>query len=244
MRFSNPLIRRLDNEPNAVSGNPATLGSIVLKILFFLVLTGIGGFVAIKNPFPEYQLHILIGSGVVAILFPIIGMFAKNLAFLLGSIFSICQGVIVTFLSMQYASLYEGIIPIAVGITVFIFLLTLTLYATGIVKVNQRFKSIVKTLFIGSLLISGIVFISSFYTNTLTNLFLGNGAISIGISALMVIIASASMIIDFDTIAMTVKCGKDKKLEWFAAFGFTISLLWLYLRVLELVAKVMGSSDN
>lgn len=244
MSFSNPLIRRLDREPNAQSNNPAGLGSIVLKILFFLILTGVGGFVAIKNPFPDYQLHILIGACAVAVIFPIVGMFAKNLAFVLGSIYSFSQGIIVTFLSMQYASFYHGIIPIAVGITVFIFLLTLTLYATGIITVNQKFRSIVKTLFIGSILISGIVFISSFFTNTLTNIFLGNGAISIGISVLMVIVASASMIIDFDTIAMTVKYGKDKRLEWFAAFGFTISILWLYLRVLELVAKIMGNSDN
>lgn len=242
MRLSNPVLRRLDNV-TIRSSNPATLGGIIGKIFFFLILTAIGGYVSLSNPFPEYQLFFIIGAAVISLITTIVGIFAKRAAFFFGSLYAVSQGIVITYISIMYATLYKGIIPLALGITIVIFLLTITLYATGILKVNQRFKSIVKLMFIGSIVISGVVFLSSFFTPSLATLFLGNGVISIGASVFMVILASASMVMDFDTIALSVKNGRDESLEWYAAFGFTISILWLYLRVLELVAKIMKNNE-
>ena len=81
----------------------------------------------------------------------------------------------------------------------------LLLYCTGIIKVGQKFKAVVSTLFLASIVAGLLVFISSFFTDSISSIVYGNGWIGIGISAASVLIASLHLAVDFDNIAQGVE---------------------------------------
>jgi uncharacterized YccA/Bax inhibitor family protein len=82
------------------------------------------------------------------------------------------------------------------------------------------------------------------FTNALTDIFFGNGAWGVGFSALGVIIASASLVSDFNNVLVCVEERLPAKYRWITAFSLIVSILWLYLKVLELLSKIMPRSNN
>jgi uncharacterized YccA/Bax inhibitor family protein len=66
----------------------------------------------------------------------------------------------------------------------------------------------------------------------------GNGFIGIGFSLVVVVIAALTFVLDFDFIENGVESGAPKHLEWYAAFGLMVTLIWLYVELLRLLAKI------
>ncbi|HMH08526.1 MAG TPA: Bax inhibitor-1/YccA family protein, partial [Terriglobales bacterium] len=66
----------------------------------------------------------------------------------------------------------------------------------------------------------------------------GSGAIGIGFSVLVVIIAALNLVLDFDFIENGARSGAPKYMEWYAAFGLMVTLVWLYLEILRLLSKI------
>ena len=84
-------------------------------------------------------------------------------------------------------------------------------------------------------------FIMSFFGSGLPVLDIGNSSfMSIGFSLLVVIIASLNLVLDFDFIEQGAEQGAPKYMEWYAAFGLMITLVWLYIEILHLLAKLRG----
>ena len=65
-----------------------------------------------------------------------------------------------------------------------------------------------------------------------------SGIIGIGFSVFVVIIASLNLVLDFDFIEAGVEQGAPKYMEWYGAFGLMVTLIWLYLEILRLLAKL------
>jgi uncharacterized YccA/Bax inhibitor family protein len=65
-----------------------------------------------------------------------------------------------------------------------------------------------------------------------------SGAIGIGFSLFVVAIASLNLVLDFDFVEQGVAYGAPKYMEWYAAFGIMVTLVWLYLEMLRLLSKV------
>ena len=66
------------------------------------------------------------------------------------------------------------------------------------------------------------------------------GTFSIGLSIFVVIIASLNLVLDFDFIEEGAERGAPKYMEWYGAFGLMITLVWLYLEILKLLAKLQS----
>ena len=66
----------------------------------------------------------------------------------------------------------------------------------------------------------------------------GSGLIGIGFSVVVVIIASLNLVLDFDFIENAAKYGCPKYMEWYGAFGLMVTLIWLYIEILRLLAKL------
>ena len=66
----------------------------------------------------------------------------------------------------------------------------------------------------------------------------GNGWLSIGISLVIVIIASLNLVLDFDFIEQGAASSAPKYMEWYAAFGLMVTLVWLYIEILHLLSKL------
>ena len=66
----------------------------------------------------------------------------------------------------------------------------------------------------------------------------GAGPIGIGFSLLVVGVAALNLVLDFDFIERGVQYGAPKYMEWYGAFGIMVTLVWLYLEILRLLAKL------
>ncbi|MPN55055.1 hypothetical protein SDC9_202734 [bioreactor metagenome] len=113
----------------------------------------------------------------------------------------------------------------------------LFLYKTGTIKCTEKFKSV---LFISTLSICGIYLINligSFFGMQIPQIFTSS-YIGIGFSLLVVGIASLNLIIDFDFIERGSQQMLGKSFEWYGAFGLMVTLVWLYIEILNLLSKL------
>ena len=73
----------------------------------------------------------------------------------------------------------------------------------------------------------------------ITSIF-GNGIIGIGFSLVVVVIAALNLVLDFDFIENGAARGAPKYMEWYGAFGLLVTLIWLYIEILRLLAKLQS----
>ena len=132
---------------------------------------------------------------------------------------------------------YPGIAMEAVGLTFGTLFVMLLLYRSGLIKVTQKFRMGVVAATGGIFLFYMLEWVLSFFGINFTTV---NGASGIGIafSFLVVGIAALNLVLDFDFVEQGVVYGVPKYMEWYAAFGIMVTLVWLYLEILRLLAKM------
>jgi len=65
----------------------------------------------------------------------------------------------------------------------------------------------------------------------------GSGLLGIAVNVLVIGIAAFNLLLDFDFIERGVAAAAPKYMEWYAAFGLLVTLVWLYVEVLRLLAR-------
>jgi len=113
----------------------------------------------------------------------------------------------------------------------------LVLYATRIIKVTNRFVMIVVGATFGIMLMYLFAFVISLFGVHVSFLYDGS-PLAILISVGIIIIAALNLAIDFAFIEKGSAAGAPKYMEWYAAFGITVTLVWIYLEVLRLIAML------
>lgn len=182
-------------------------------------------------------LAFMIGGLVGGFIFAIVTCFKKHWAPITAPIYAALQGLFIGGISAQYAALYEGIVLQATGLTFGILFVLLAAYRSGLIKATENFK-------LGVVAATGGIFL--FYMISIVLGMFGvqvsflhdSSPLSIGISVFIVIIASLNLVLDFDFIENGAEGGAPKYMEWFAAFGLMITLVWLYIEILHLLAKL------
>jgi len=154
-------------------------------------------------------------------------------------IYAVLEGLALGGISFFYNSLYEGIVLQAITITVCILLSLLFAYRAKIIKATENFKLGVFAATGGIFLIYIVDFIMSFFGTGISVLNINNSSIfSILFSLGVVVIASLNLVIDFDFIEEGAEKGAPKYMEWYGTFGLLITLVWLYLEILRMLAKM------
>jgi uncharacterized YccA/Bax inhibitor family protein len=156
-----------------------------------------------------------------------------------GPVYALAEGVLVGVISRVYSEFYDGIILQAVLATFAVFIAMLVLYATRVIKVTQRLRSIIFLATVGIGLFYAISLILLFFNVDIPFVWDG-GPISIGISLLIVGLASFNLLLDFDVIERAIAEGAPAWMSWFAAFGLMVTVIWLYLEILRLLALLKG----
>ena len=109
----------------------------------------------------------------------------------------------------------------------------------GIIKPTENFKLGVIAATGGIAIMYLISFIMSFFSSGISILSTNNTSmLSIGFSLFVVVIASLNLVLDFDFIEVGAERGAPKYMEWYGAFGLLVTLIWLYLEILRLLAKL------
>jgi uncharacterized YccA/Bax inhibitor family protein len=181
----------------------------------------------------------VIGGFIVAL----ITIFKKTAAPITAPLYAILEGFALGGISATYESQYGGIVMTAVGLTFGTLFSLLSAYATRLIKPTENFKLGVVAATGGIAIVYLVTMILSlFHVNV--SLIYGNGPVSIGISLFIVLIAALNLVLDFDFIESGVAQRAPKFMEWYAGFGLLVTLVWLYLEILRLLAKFAGRSRD
>lgn len=176
----------------------------------------------------------LIGGLVLAL----ITCFRPKSAPVTAPLYAAFQGAFIGSISGIYAiGAYPGIILQAVMLTIGVLVMMLGIYVTRIIVVTDKLRT-------GIIAATGAVCLV--YLATIVLSFFGvripyiheGGAIGIGFSAVVIVIAALNLVLDFDTIERGSRYGAPKFMEWYGAFGLLVTLIWLYLEMLRLLAKL------
>lgn len=163
-------------------------------------------------------------------------IFKPTTAPYLSPVYAVIEGALLGSLTMFMELVYPGIAMQAVVGTFGVFVLMLITYRMGLVKVTDKFRSIMSMAIGGVLLIYVVSFIGSFIGFNVPYIHEG-GPIGIGFSVVVCGIAAFSLLLDFDMIEQGARQQAPKFMEWYAAFGLLVTLIWLYLEVLRLLGK-------
>jgi uncharacterized YccA/Bax inhibitor family protein len=177
---------------------------------------------------------LIVGIGLTFLL-----MFKPHLAKFIAPIYAIAEGFFVGAISKAYETYYDGIVVQAAGATVAVFAVMLVLYRTRIIKVTERFRRIVVTATIGVMMFYGVSLLIRLFAGADSISFLRSPSLlGIGFSIFVAGLAAFNLALDFDFIERGAEQKLDKNFEWYAAFGLLVTIIWLYLELLRLFAKL------
>ncbi|MGW8443973.1 Bax inhibitor-1/YccA family protein [Paenibacillus sp. S33] len=241
MSFSNPVLRDdifLREDEREASEQRMTIGGTVNKTLLLLVLLIVSGSITWYMTY-EGTVEVLslltagfIGMAGVALA---ISFFPKT-APLLSPVYAILSGFALGGVSAFMEYEYPGIVANAILLTVGILFLMLFMYTQRIIKVTRGFISFVVLCTMAIFLVTLVDFIMNFFGMNVPYIH-ETGWLGIGISLFIVIIAALNLLVDFNFIEEQADQGAPKYMEWYGAFALLVTLVWLYVRILDLLAK-------
>jgi uncharacterized YccA/Bax inhibitor family protein len=182
---------------------------------------------------PELMLGAL-GGFIVAM----VTIFKQTWAPVTAPIYALLEGLVLGGLSAVFEAHYPGIALEAVGLTFGTLFVMLFLYQSGLIKVTQKFRMGVVAATGGIMVFYFLTLLLSMFHITLFSSVFGSGMIGIGFSLFVVAIAALNLVLDFDFVEQGVTVGAPKYMEWYAAFGIMVTLVWLYLEMLRLLSKM------
>ncbi len=186
---------------------------------------------------PQAITGFIIGGSVVGLIFALITIFKRTWAPITAPLYALAKGFALGGISAMFESQFGGITIQAVTLTFATMFGLLFAYKTGIIKPDRNFLLMV---FAGTFAIFALYlvnFIMMFF-GTSIGFIHSNGLFGIGFSLLVVCIAALNLVLDFDYIEQGAENGAPKYLEWYGAFSLMVTLIWLYLEILRLLAKL------
>lgn len=178
-----------------------------------------------------------IGGAVVGLILGLITAFKATWAPYTAPFYAFCEGLFLGGISAICESMFSGIVIQAVMLTIGVFIALLMAYRSGLIRATENFK-------LGVVAATGAI--GLFYLVSMGLSFFGiqmpllhdNGWMGIGLSLVIVVIAALNLVLDFDFIEKGAENKAPKYMEWYAAFGLIVTLVWLYLEILRLLMKL------
>ena len=235
LRSGNPVLSSKTFSNSILSDNQMTIeGTVNKTAISLLLLVGTGYFTFdVVNPI------LLVGCGIGGFVIAIITVFKKEWAPITVPIYASLEGAMLGGISYMYNSLYNGIVTNAILLTLGILVSLLIAYRSGYIKPTENFKLGIFAATGGIAIVYLINFIMGFFGSGFSIMNINNSSpLSIGFSVVVVIIASLNLVLDFDFIEEGAEKGAPKYMEWYGAFGLLVTLIWLYLEILRLLAKI------
>ncbi|MGN0018343.1 MAG: Bax inhibitor-1/YccA family protein [Candidatus Gastranaerophilaceae bacterium] len=240
--MSNPVFssRAMEGNTTILSGEPMTINGAISKtfILFLCLLaTSVYEFMLYAQGLTDKAAGLLMIGFVASIIAFIVIMFARKTIKYMAPVYALSEGLIIGGLSAMFEGMYPGIVVQAVGSTFMAFFVMLALYKAGIIKCSEKFRSVLMISMFSILGIYLVQFIGSFFHMSIPGLFTSS-LVGIGFSAVVCIVAALNFIIDFNVIEEGANNMADKSFEWYGAFGLIVTFVWLYIEILNLLAKL------
>jgi len=238
METSNPLLKRESAFAQSLAhGESMSLQGVVNKTgILLLLCLGSAGFAwthpDLRGPF------IMVGllGGLIACL---VGVFKPATSPVTAPLYALLEGLALGAISQVFQARYRGIVANALLLTFGVLALMLMLYTSRTIRVTS---GLVKGVFAATAAVA-LVYLVDLLLNMFgmrVPLIHESGWLGIGISVVIAGIAAFNLLIDFAVIENSVQTGSPRYMEWYCGMSLLITLVWLYLEILRLLAKLRG----
>ncbi|MFQ5588004.1 MAG: Bax inhibitor-1/YccA family protein [Nitrospiria bacterium] len=239
-RSANPALKKnpFADISAALRGEVMTIDGTVNKTALSLIILiisaswtwnmGMAG-----EPFMGWVMAGFIGGFVVAM----ITMFKMSLAPYTTPLYAAFEGVALGGISVAFEAQYPGIASQAVFLTFGTLGALLAAYRFGLIRATEKFKMGVFAATGGIAVVYLLNFIFGLFGGSIP-LIHSSGSFGILFSCAVVVIAALNLVLDFDFIEQGAAQGAPKYMEWYGAFGLLLTLVWLYMEILRLLAKL------
>lgn len=240
MRTSNPTLN--DNTfrgEGVVLGNTMTLTGTVNKtgLLLIFCMASAAWAWKVTSQSPEQASTLAILGSIGGLVMAFVTVFKKSWSPATAPMYAVLEGFVLGSLSEIFDKMYPGIALQAVALTFGTLLVLLVLYRARIIQPTERFTMGVVAATGGIAFFYMFTWILGFFGIHFNSIF-GSGLIGIGFSVFVVVIAALNLILDFGFIESGSAQGAPKYMEWYGGFAVLVTLVWLYLEILRLLAKL------
>lgn len=248
LRSHNPALRDkvfqnlpATGEPMTINGTLARTGILLVLMLItggwtwhrFMLATVEGGMpagLAAMQPF-------MWGGLIVGFVFAIASAFKPTWSPVTAPLYALAEGTFLGAISAMFEVRYQGIVLQAVLASIGVLAVMLFLYRSGVIKVTQKFRMGVFAATGGIALLYLVSWGLSAFTSINMSFLFGGGTFSILFSVFVVCIAALNLVLDFDLIERAAEQGAPRYMEWYCSFALMVTLVWLYLEILRLLAN-------
>jgi len=243
--FENFGVYSRDDAGRPVSAATMTIQGTAQKTLFLLLLaTGTACFTwsrtfSAVEADPAAAMPWALGGLLVGAITGFVICFKHTWAPALAPVYALAEGLFLGGLSATFEAHYPGIVIQAVGGTFGTLGGLLLAYQSGLIRATENFKLGIVAATGGICLVYLISMIGGFFGFPVPFIHEA-GPVGIGFSLFVVVIAALNLVLDFDFIEQAAERGAPKYLEWYGAFALMVTLVWLYMEILRLLAKLRG----
>ena len=235
---NNPMTKINIAENVVLEGKPMTISGAINKtaiLLGIVVLVAMYTWNICANGFLDKANIFLIGGSILGLILAIITSFNPKSAPITAPAYAACEGLVVGAISYAYGSVFNGIVQNALGITIIALFSMLFLYRAKMIQATPTFRKVIFTSTVAIAIFYFIGFIGALLGHPMT--VFNGGMTGIIISLVICAIAAFNFIMDFDFIEQGEKRMLPSYFEWYGGFALLVTLVWLYLEVLRLLAQ-------
>jgi len=238
LRSGNPALQSSTFRQHLTSSSTGrmTLSGTVNKTGISLLLLIISAGYTWGNP----GMHgMVIPAVILGVILAFTTIFKPTLGHITVPAYAVVQGVCLGVISMIFNNMYPGIVVQAVFLTFGTLGALLLAYKSGLIQATENFKLGVVAATGGIAILYFINFVMGFFGSGI-GIISSNNNMGILFSGFVVVIAALNLVLDFDFIEEGAEMGAPKYMEWYGAFGLLVTLIWLYLEILRLLAKLQS----
>ena len=242
LRSGNPALGAdtFTRVPSVVGREAMTIGGTVNKTaMSLLVLFVAAMYVWGRGTAGDLPMGLVFGGFIGGFVVALVTVFKQTWAPYTTPLYAALEGLALGGLSYLFEQSYPGIVAQAVFLTFGTLGALLFAYRSRIIRATENFKLGVFAATGGI----GVVYLLSFVLGFFgigVPLIHSSGTFGILFSLFVVVIAALNLVLDFDFIEEGAERGAPKYMEWYGAFGLLVTLVWLYLEILRLLAKLQN----
>ncbi len=239
MRTSNPMLKDETFSRSFAGAETMTIQGAVNKTICLLALVVIGAawtWMLSSNQGPAAATPWMIGGLIGGLIAAFATIMKPHWAPLTAPAYGLLEGLALGGISAVFEMKFPGIVIQAVALTFGVMFCLLMAYKSRLIQATENFKLGIVAATGGVAVVYLIGFVGGFFGFQIPYIH-ESGIIGIGFSLVVVVIASLNLVLDFDFIERGHGTA-PRYMEWYAAFGLVLTLVWLYLEMLRLLSKL------
>jgi uncharacterized YccA/Bax inhibitor family protein len=222
-----------------IGSSPMTVQGTVNKIMMLggivVTMAAVSWFMFAANP--TLIMPMTIGSAIAGMVIALVLAFKQHLAPTLAPIYAAVEGIFVGGITLVFESMYPGIGISAALLTFAILAAIVGLYKAGVIRATPTFRRTIMAATAGIAIFYLVSMVLGMFGIQMPLIY-DSGWFGIGFSLFVVGLAAFNLVLDLDNIEQGAEYGAPKYMEWYCAFGMIVTIVWLYVEVLRLLAKL------